>query len=103
MSKPPYAKRVSDAQVMADGIKEMKDNLPLGVQESDATQLETLKKEVENLNSQQESLKAELKKLTERLNTKEDEMDNLYSKLKKRIKLEIAPSLWKKFGIEDKK
>lgn len=103
MATTSYAKRVSDAQVMADGIKEMKDNLPLGVQESDSEKLIALKKEVESLNSQQESLKAELKKLTQTLNAKEDELDKLHSNLKKRIKLDIDQSLWKKFGIEDKK
>lgn len=103
MSKKPYSERITDAKVMADGIKEMKDNLPLGVQESDSDKLKTLIQEVETLNSKQESLKAELKNTTGAFNKKIEEMDNLYSNIKKRVKLDIDQSLWKRFGIDDKR
>lgn len=103
MSKKPYSERITDAKVMADGIKEMKDNLPLGVQESDSEKLEQLRQEVEALNSKQESIKAELKSTTEQFNEKINQMDKLYSNIKKRVKLDIEQSLWKKFGIDDKR
>lgn len=103
MATTSYSTRITNAKVMADGIKEMKDSLPHGVQESDSTKLDGLRSEIEELNSKQESLKAELKSTTEALNNKEGEMDKLYNNLKKRIKLDVEQSLWRKFGIEDKK
>ena len=36
-------------------------------------------------------------------NSKLKELDKLYSQMKKRVKLDIEPSLWGKFGIEDKR
>lgn len=103
MATLPYSEKITNAKLMADGIKEMKDHLPIGVQESAATNLENLREEIEALNSKQESLKASLKKATEELNNKIGELDKTYSDLKKRIKLDIEQSLWRKFGIEDKR
>lgn len=103
MATLPYSERITYAKVMADGIREMKENLPLGVQEGDSTKLDLFRSEAEALNSKQESLKAELKNTTESLNKKMDEMEKFQSNIKKRIKLDIDPSLWKKFGINDKK
>ena len=45
-----------------------------------------------------------LKKIkSEDINSKLKELDKLYSQMKKRVKLDIEPSLWGKFGIEDKR
>ena len=55
------------------------------------------------MNSENEGLKAESKKKTEDISSKLKELDKLYSQMKKRVKLDIEPSLWGKFGIEDKR
>ena len=55
------------------------------------------------LNSEQESLKADLKKKTEEATQKLKEMDKFYADTRKRIKLDVEQTLWRKFGIEDKK
>lgn len=88
---------------MVDGIRKMKDNLPLGVTEASGNKMEELRNAVELLNSEQEALKAEQKKKTEEINTKINEMEKLYNDTKKRIKLDVEQSLWRTFGIEDKK
>lgn len=98
-----YSEKIISAKVMSDGIIQMKDNLPIGITEDMATKLQTLRDNVEKVNSEQEAIKASLKAKTEELNAKIDEMDKLYSNLKKRIKLDVEQSLWKTFGIDDKK
>lgn len=103
MATLSYSEKIINVKLMADGIKEMKDNLPIGVQETAATKLENLREEIEAINSKQESLKASLKNTTEELNAKISEMDKLYADLKKRVKLDVEQSLWRKFGIEDKR
>lgn len=88
---------------MIDGLREYRDNLPLGLRIEVADELERLRTKIETLNSEQESLRAELKKRTEVLDKEISIMNKLYSSTKKRVKLDIEPSLWRKFGIEDKK
>lgn len=103
MSNKPYSERIIKVQIMIDGLKEHQDNLPTGVKSSVATELKILKDKVEQINSEQERMKAELKKKTEEYNAEKMKMDKLYSDTKKRIKLDIEKSLWRKFGIEDKR
>lgn len=103
MATKSYAQRIAETRVLIDGLKEMKDSLPAGIKPNTAESLETLRAKIETLNSEQESLKAELKKKTEELDNKIKELDKIYNDTKKRIKLDIDQSLWKKFGIEDKK
>ncbi|MDO4763902.1 MAG: membrane-binding protein [Flavobacteriaceae bacterium] len=98
-----YSEKITAVKVMVDGIKKMKDNLPLGVTEASGNKMEELRNVVEQLNSEQEALKADLKKKTEEMNTKISEMEKLYNDAKKRIKLDVEQSLWKTFGIDDKK
>lgn len=98
-----YAERITQTKVLIDGLKELKDSLPSGITEETITKLENLRSNVEKLNSEQESLKAELKKKTEQAVNELKEMDKLYSDTRKRIKLDVEQALWRKFGIEDKK
>lgn len=98
-----YAEKIIETKIMIDGLKEFKDSLPLGVKESTANDLETLRQKIEQLNSEQESLKVELKKKTEAIGKKFEELDKIYSDTRKRIKLDVEKSLWRKFGIEDKR
>lgn len=98
-----YSEKITAVKVMVDGIKKMKDNLPAGVTEASGDKLEELRNTVEQLNSEQEALKAALKKKTEEVNAKVDEMEKLYNDAKKRIKLDVEQALWRTFGIEDKK
>ncbi|PST45213.1 membrane-binding protein [Riemerella anatipestifer] len=102
MAKKSYSENITSAKVMADGLSRYKSNLPAGVQESQISELETLRQTIETLNSEQEKLKADLKTKTQALETKLNELQKLYAQLKKRIKLDIAQSQWKEFGIEDK-
>ena len=86
MATKTYSQKITNAKVLIDGLN-----------------LETLREKIETLNSENEGLKAESKKKTEDINSKLKELDKLYSQMKKRVKLDIEPSLWGKFGIEDKR
>ena len=88
MATKTYSQKITNAKVLIDGLKKIKSNL---------------REKIETLNSENEGLKAESKKKTEDINSKLKELDKLYSQMKKRVKLDIEPSLWGKFGIEDKR
>ena len=96
MATKTYSQKITNAKVLIDGLKKIKSNLPAGITDDTILNLETL-------NSENEGLKAESKKKTEDINSKLKELDKLYSQMKKRVKLDIEPSLWGKFGIEDKR
>ena len=96
MATKTYSQKITNAKVLIDGLKKIKSNLPAGITDDTIVNLETL-------NSENEGLKAESKKKTEDINSKLKELDKLYSQMKKRVKLDIEPSLWGKFGIEDKR
>ena len=96
MATKTYSQKITNAKVLIDGLKKIKSNLPAGITDDTILNLETL-------NRENEGLKAESKKKTEDINSKLKELDKLYSQMKKRVKLDIEPSLWGKFGIEDKR
>ncbi|GIJ94125.1 membrane-binding protein [Capnocytophaga stomatis] len=98
-----FAEKLVQLQLLIDGLKQFKDNLPAGVTEESIVKLEKFKAELESLNSQKESAKAEAKQLTNLINKKTKEMDKFYANARKRVKLDIDFVLWKKFGINDKK
>lgn len=103
MSTKPFAQRMMETRLMIDGLKEINENLPAGIKPDTAANMEVRKSRIEQLNSEQESLKAEVRKKTEQLDQEIKELDKIYSDTKKRIKLDIDQNLWRKFGIEDKK
>ncbi|MFK8270256.1 membrane-binding protein [Capnocytophaga stomatis] len=98
-----YAEKMAQVKVLIDGLRESKDSLPAGITEETINELENLRNEVERLNSEQERLKAELKRKTEEATQKMKEMDERSSKMKKRIKIDYEQSLWRKYGIDDKR
>ncbi len=103
MATKSYAQRITETKTLIDGLREHQDFLPSGIKSTTADDLERLRNKIETINSEQESLKAELKKKTAELDSKIKELETIYNDTKKRTKLDIAQSLWRKFGIEDKK
>lgn len=103
MSRKSYAENIKSVRIMIDGLRANKENLPAGLDEAFIEQLETLKNKVETLNSEQEKLKADLKTKTEVIEKESKLLLEKHSEAKKRVKLDIAQSQWREFGIEDKK
>ncbi|MCK4766656.1 MAG: membrane-binding protein, partial [Candidatus Aminicenantes bacterium] len=68
-----------------------------------AKELDEQRKIAENLNVQQEKLKADLKSKTDALNIEMIKLNSLFSRGKKLVKIQIPSVQWKEFGIADKK
>lgn len=106
MTKPKnsYAELVSQAQVMAAGLKaNLNEIKKRGIDEDFVAELEKNRSEAIALNDEQERLKAELKQKTETLNSKIDAINTKMSEAKKLVKLTFPQSQWIEFGITDKK
>ena len=102
-TKKNYAEVISQAQVMATGLKTNQTEVAKrGIGADFVAELEKARTEAIALNDEQERLKAELKLKTEALNAK---MDIIYTKLseaRKVVKLSIPQAQWLEFGISDK-
>jgi hypothetical protein len=99
-----YAEKINSAKLLAEGLGKHLDELsPVGLNEAYVTNLENQRKTTENLNVQQERLKAELKNTTSSLTKEIRTIDNMVSRGRKLVKIEIPFPLWKEFGIGDVK
>lgn len=103
MARKSFAETIMDIKVMVAGLKGINNNLPAGVKPTTPTEMETKIGKLEQLNSEQEGIKAQLKAKTEEIDQLMKELESQAADTKKRIKLDIPPSNWKSFGIDDKK
>lgn len=103
MATKLYSEKVILAKIMLDALKNNKENLPAGITDETINNLEKLKSDSETLNSEQEKLKAQLKNKTMELDESLKKLNLLYNELKKRVKIDVSKSLWKEYGIDDKK
>jgi len=88
--------------LLAEGLGKHLDELsPLGLNETFVADLETQRKAAEILNVEQEKLKANLKDTTASLTTEMKKLDNMVSRSRKLVKIEIPFPQWKEFGIAD--
>lgn len=104
MSTTPFAQSLSDARLMADAVRAHEAELKavsLGSDMSD--ELSALAKEMEELDTAQEKLKADLKKATSALNAKSARLCLLLQDCRRRVKIAIDKDGWKEFGISAKK
>ncbi len=103
-TKKNYAEVISQAQVMATGLKNNQAEIAKrGIGADFVTELEQIRIEAIALNDEQERLKAELKLKTEALNAKMDIIHTKLSEARKVVKLSIPQSQWLEFGIGDKR
>ncbi len=75
----------------------------VGFVQANVDELENLKKELETLNSEKNRLKALSKTKTEEYDEKRVVSEEKVVDAKTLIKLVIPQSLWKEFGVDDKK
>jgi Skp family chaperone for outer membrane proteins len=73
-----------------------------GMNEEYADKLDALVKDVENLDNEQESLKAQLKTKTDELQKKQAELKAAIAKNSHIIKAEVPKTQWIEFGITAK-
>jgi beta-glucosidase-like glycosyl hydrolase len=104
MATKTYAQVISDADVMTRGIREHQD--VLANRQIDVVFADAIKASVDlcvSLNGEQEALKARLKEKTEQLDKAMAVLEKKTGEARKIIKLDIPKSLWKEFGITDKR
>jgi hypothetical protein len=103
MTGNSFSQLVSDFRTTAGGITtRLADLTGSGVLAADATTLDTFADELDQLNNEQEELKAQLKRKTKALNDKMKEAKTKHSNVCKRIKLSTPKEDWKAFGITAK-
>jgi hypothetical protein len=99
-----YSQEITDAQVMAAGIKV--NQTVLAKRGINAKFTEGLEGNISTcvvLNNEQEQLKARLKEKTEELNKQMAELKKKTQEARKIVKLDIPQTAWKEFGIADKR
>ena len=99
-----FAEKMNNSKLMIAGIKQNQERLARrGLNTDFTSKYESVYSQVQMLDNEQESLKAELKTKTDVLAQKITELDALYSEAKKTVKIEMETTSWKEFGVQDKK
>ena len=103
-SKVSVSEQLSQARLMAEGIKKRVDvTTKVGLTEDRATQIETLSAALAKADSEQEELKAQLKTKTAEVDEAQSKLNDLLSEAKKLVKIAVDKNDWLTFGISDKK
>lgn len=103
MATPTYAERISDAQVMAAGLKNNASQIARrGLDAAFIAELEADRTDAAALNDQQEKLKSDLKQKSADLEAKLAELDKKMAEAKKVVKMDFPKEQWAQFGITDK-
>jgi hypothetical protein len=104
MAGKTFTQTLTDARLLASGIRKNGESLARrGIGEARAEEIEKMLLEVEQIDNEQESLKARLKNLSEVLKYKTGELKAAVSTDTRIIKADVPQSLWKEFGIQAKK
>ena len=74
-----------------------------GIDQDFITKLDGLYQEALSIDNEQEALKARVKEKTDQLKKKMVEIEELFREAKKVVKLEMAQTSWKEFGIPDQR
>ncbi len=98
-----FAETVSDSKVMIAGLKSNITRVgKRGLDEAFVAGFNDTLDQVEQLNNEQEALKASLKSKTSKLDAAFNELEDMYSEAKKVVKLEMEKESWREFGMDDK-
>ena len=104
MPNVPFSQQVSDLRTMASGITTRLDDLTSGgLVAADAAVLNAFADELDQINAEQEDLKAQLKTKTRELYAKIREAKAKQANVRKRIKLSAPQEHWVAFGITVKR
>ena len=104
MARKSYADNVNTAKVMISGIKANPDRMSKrGLGEEFLAGLTEDYNAVQQLDNEQESLKARLKEKTAELDGRMNSLKKKISEAKTTVKMEMEKKTWVEFGIQDKK
>lgn len=103
-SKSSLSQQLTDARLMVEGLTSHADAVAkVGIETSRATDIKTLSDALAALDSEQESLKAQLKSKTAELEKKQKALKEVMAETKKLVKIAVPQTDWVAFGITDKK
>jgi response regulator RpfG family c-di-GMP phosphodiesterase len=101
VAKQSYAQVLHNSRLMAAGLDQNSDKW--GLTKEFIKKINDTVNAAQNLENEQETLKAKLKEKTVVFDANMAELVKQLSEAKKVIKLEMPQETWKEFGIEDKK
>jgi exopolysaccharide biosynthesis protein len=98
-----YAERLDDARLLLEGISKHKEELAVvGVDDAYIQSLTQLKVDAEQIDADQERLKAELKTATDKKNKAMKKLMKAYSRTRTLVKMTFPYVAWLEFGISAK-
>ncbi|MBN2401068.1 MAG: hypothetical protein JXN64_01590 [Spirochaetes bacterium] len=101
MPRKTYAEKINSAKVMLAGLKQYSDRVgKRGLNADFISGLVTLHKNAQELDNEQEDLKAKLKEKTAVLDDVVVALDKKMSEAMKAVKLEMEQETWRTFGIQ---
>jgi len=104
MANHTLSQSISNFRMMASGMNARLSSLSsVGVSVDDVTKMNDFADRLDQLNAEQEDLKAKLKAKTEELYATEKAAKAKNSELAKRVKIVIPQSEWVAFGISAKR
>lgn len=99
-----YAEIINNTKVMLAGLAANAERVgKRGIDQDFITKLAGLYQEAQSIDNEQEALKARMKEKTDQLKKKMAEIEELFREAKKVVKLEMAQTSWKEFGIPDQR
>jgi hypothetical protein len=104
MATKTYAQKISDTEVMIQGIRNNQE--VLAKRRIDTIFVDEMQAGISaaiSLNNEQETLKARLKEKTEQLDAAMADLTKKTAEARKIIKLDMPQSSWREFGINDKR
>lgn len=103
MAQKSFSDNITRTNLVVKVLRSREDNLPAGITKEMIEELNTLKERAENLNAEQEHLKAMLKEKSAMIEQNITELEKKFSVVKRYIKLGVEKNLWGEFGFNDKK
>ena len=104
MARSSFADLMSDSKVMLRGLQKNADSVATrGIDAEFITNMQNTMNDTEQLNGEQEALKASLKAKTAELDNRVDELKDMMSEARKVVKLAIKQEKWVEFGIKAKR
>lgn len=104
MTKTTFAEVLNNSKLMVTGLQANAEAVgKRGIDAEFTAALNTTVANLEQLNSEQETLKASLKTKTAELDAKLVTLNKMYSESRKVVKLAMDQTRWLEFGISDKR
>jgi len=104
MARSSFADLMNDSKVMLRGLQKNADSVATrGINAEFVTNMQNIMSDAEQLNGEQEALKASLKAKTAELDDRVAKLKGMKSEAVKVVKLAVKQEKWVEFGIKAKR